>query len=237
MKWKKIRIDFTETVKCQFCARMITSGKGIVVQDEMGNLAFSGPSCAQNRNGPNIVNPKEKVIDITKGCVLQEPNKTLSGKEQNSTEQDNFTSKHDNEVHDYLDVNAVKAYLILRFEKLSHLTSILKSRKLNEIYQNYKQTGQISSGDENYLRTIMYRCIHSAYTYQNLQAVYAAEYWLNSFIEHHPDNDLTFISSTLTQLRKKLTLTEKQILAINNWFKHSDGKMVKLKANAFVRDV
>ncbi|MBV6540764.1 hypothetical protein HT667_04675 [Ursidibacter maritimus] len=237
MEWKKIRIDFTETVKCQFCARMITSGKGIVVQDEMGNLAFSGPSCAQNKNGSNVINPKEKVIDITKGCVLQETNKASPGKEQNSTEQDNFASKHDNEVHNYLDVNAVKAYLILRFEKLSHLTSILKSQKLNEIYQNYKQTDQISSDDENYLRMIMYGHRHPTCTYQNLQAVYAAEYWLNSFIEHHSDNDLTFIRSALTQLRKKLTLTEKQILGINNWFKYTDGKMVKLKTNAFVRGV
>ncbi len=38
--WKKIRIDFTDTVKCQFCSRMITSGKAIVVQNELGNISF-----------------------------------------------------------------------------------------------------------------------------------------------------------------------------------------------------
>lgn len=51
----------------------------------------------------------------------------------------------------------------------------------------------------------------------------------------NPENDLNFIQDTLNQLRRKLTLTEKQIMGINNWFKNSDGKMVKLKTNAFVR--
>lgn len=234
--WKKIRIDFTDTVKCQFCSRLITSGKAIVVQDESGNISFSGPSCAQNKNGRNVVNPTEKIIDITKGCLLHEPTKNDKTDKQTEIEQDNFTSIHDDEVHNYLDSNAVNAYLILRFGKLSHLTSIIKSQKLNNIYHNYKLTGQISPKDENYIRMIMYGDAYPLYTYKNLQAVYAAEFWLQSFIQHNPKSDLNFIQDTLSQLRRKLTLTEKQIIGINNWFKNSDGKMVKLKANAFVRE-
>lgn len=233
--WKKIRIDFTDTVKCQFCSRMITSGKAIVVQNELGNISFSGPSCAQNKNGQNVVNPKEKIVDITKGCLLHEPTTNDKTDKQVDVEQDNFTSIHDDEVHNYLDNNAVNAYLTLRFEKLSHLTSIIKSQKLNEIYHNYELTGQISQKDESYIRVIMYGEAYPLYTYQNLQAVYAAEYWLQSFIRHNPESDLSFIQDTLNQLRRKLTLTEKQIMGINNWFKNSDGKMVKLKTNAFVR--
>lgn len=234
--WKKIRIDFTDTVKCQFCSRLITSGKAIVVQDEFGTLSFSGPSCAQNKNVQNVVNPKEKIIDITKGCLLQEPTKNDKADKPIDVEQDNFTSIHDDEVHNYLDSNAVNAYFTLRFGKLSHLNSIIKSQKLNNIYHNYELTGQISLKDENYIRKIMYGDSHPSHTYQNLQAVYAAEYWLQSFILHNPGRDLNFIQDTLNQLRKKLTLTEKQIMGINNWFKNSDGKMVKLKVNAFVRE-
>ncbi|MCI5764958.1 hypothetical protein [Actinobacillus porcinus] len=234
--WKKIRIDFTDTVKCQFCSRLITSGKAIVVQDEFGTLSFSGPYCAQNKNGQNVVNPKEKLIDITKGCLLHEPTKNDKTDKPIDVEQDNFTSIHDDEVHNYLDSNAVNAYLTLRFGKLSHLNSIIKSQKLNDIYRNYELTGQISLKDENYIRMIMYGDAYPLYTYQNLQAVYAAEYWLQSFIQHNPGSDLNFIQDTLNQLRRKLILTEKQIMGINNWFKNSDGKMVKLKVNAFVRE-
>lgn len=239
MVWTKIRIDFTETVKCEFCNRKITSGKGIIIKNELGELSFSGPTCAQNRNGNNVANPQEKIIDITKGCVLQE----LESKSTSTgitvahikTEDDNFTSQEDSDVHNYLDNNAVKAYLTLRFEKLSHIVAIPKATKLTAIYSNYINTGNISSEDENYIRMTMYSDKFPLFTYKNLQSVYAAEYWLNSFIENNKDKDLSFIQSNLNQLRSKLYLTQKQIDGINKWFAYSERKQIKLKNDAFER--
>lgn len=237
MMWKKIRIDFTETVKCEFCNRKITSGKGVLIENEKGKISFSGPSCAQNKNGYNVNNPNERIIDITKGCELKDDT-TIQYAEykvaSRNRDEENFTQQDDSETHNYLDENAVKAYLTLRFEKLSHISAIIKSERLTQIYQQYITSGRLLDEDENYIRTIMYGSRFSFLTYKNLQAVYAAEYWLTSFIEHNTDKNLDFIHSTLAQLRNKLYLTHNQIIGINKWFSHSSRKQIKLKNNAFV---
>ncbi|QQF90601.1 hypothetical protein JFL57_07665 [Histophilus somni] len=238
MKWKKVRVDFTETVKCKFCNRIINSGKGILIQNEYGDFAFSGPTCAKKKS--NITNYDENIIDITKGCILQDkphsekliPQKILNN--NIDIEYENFTSEEDEQVHNYLDENAVSAYLTLRFEKLSHIKSIFTSKKLDDIYHSYTINGKISEQDENYIKQAMYGNKCPLLTYQNLQSVYAAEYWLLSFIKYNSDSDLTFIKNVLSQLHKKLTLSNKQIIAINKWFVHSEGKTVKLKENSFI---
>ncbi|MCW9734190.1 hypothetical protein L5B97_12075 [Avibacterium sp. 20-15] len=239
MKWKKVRIDFTETVKCKFCNRIINSGKGILIQNEHGDFAFSGPTCAKKKS--NITNYDENVIDITKGCILQDiphsekliPQQKIFN-ENIATEYENLTPEEDTQVDNYLDENAISAYLTLRFEKLSHLKSIFTSKKLDDIYHSYITNGKISKQDENYIKQAMYGNQYPLLTYQNLQSVYAAEYWLLSFIKYNSDSDLTFINNVLGQLRKKLTLSNKQIIAINKWFIHSEGKTVKLKKNSFM---
>lgn len=42
MTLEKVRIDFTDRIKCRFCPQPTTSGKGIVVVNESGEYAFSG---------------------------------------------------------------------------------------------------------------------------------------------------------------------------------------------------
>lgn len=237
MVWTKIRIDFTETVQCEFCSRKITSGKGIVIKNENGDISFSGPNCAQNRNGKNVSNPNEKIVDITKGCILQELMPIRSDRGMATVniriDEDNFTQLNDIDVHNYHDINAVKAYFTLRFEKLGHINAIPKAKKLVEIYNTYISEGKILNKDESYIKMIMYGDKYPRYSYKNLQSVYAADYWLVLFIENNNGKDLTFIESTLHHLRTKLFLTKKQIIGINNWFSHSEGRKVKLKENAF----
>ena len=235
MIWKKIRIDFTETVKCEFCNRKITSGKGIVIQNENGIFSFAGPSCAQNEH--NVINPKESIMDITKGCELHEierkPSSAKSIKLNKDNNEDNFTKQDDIDSNDYLDTNAVKAYLTLRFGKLGHIESIPKADRLNKIYESFITSGKILEQDERYISVIMYGDKYPRFTYRNLQAVYAAEFWLMSFIKNHNSEKSEFMKSILQYLRSNLYLTPKQINAVNNWFTYSDGKQIKLKSNAF----
>ena len=193
MVWKKVRIDFTDRIKCQFCPQPITSGKGIVVVNEDGEYAFSGPCCA--KKAKNVINPTEKLIDVTKGCleysVTSSPSRILSNSDNNPLIV--------LESNDYFDENAVKAYLLLRFEKLTHIPAIntVTSSKLTEIYNQYKKTDKISEKDKKYLEKVMYGENFPKFTYKNLQAVYAADFWLNLFIQHNKAEDLKFIESLL----------------------------------------
>lgn len=52
----------------------------------------------------------------------------------------------------------------------------------------------------------MYGEAYPLYTYQNLQAVYAAEYWLQSFIQHNPENDFKFYTRHIKSAQKKANI-------------------------------
>lgn len=230
MTWKAIRVDFTPKIKCQFCTQYITSGKGVLVKNEKEEYAFSGPCCA--KKSKNVINPTEKLVDVTKATFEQinkihkNPSHTLPNiKDTTGAEKlDNFPE------------DMAKSYLVLRCEKLAHIERISKftSNKLNDIYQKFKISGNISKSHETYLNTIMFGKKFPTFTYQNLQAIYAADYWLSYFINNSKTIDVSFAESLLEQLGRKLTLTVKQIEGINKWFDNAEEKMLKIKTNAFV---
>lgn len=55
-----------------------------------------------------------------------------------------------------------------------------------------------------------------------------------NFINNSKTIDVSFAESLLEQLRRKLTLTVKQIEGINKWFDNAEEKMLKIKTKAFV---
>ena len=230
MSWKKIRIDFASNVKCQFCPRHITSGKAVIVQHNSGRLSYAGPSCAKDPN--KVSNPKEKIIDVTKGCIEEHTsNKKHTKTEQNTLRDEELPTSLD--FDDYFDEKAAKAYLVLRFEKLSHIPKIseMKSEKLNRIYEKYINEDQISPEDEKYLNVVMYGKKQPKFTYKFLQSLYAIDFWLNVFLREKPDHK--FITSLLEQLHNRLSLSPNQINKINECFSEINGIKVKLKANSF----
>ena len=228
MSWKKIRIDFTSTVKCQFCPRHITSGKAVVVQHDSGIFSYAGPSCAKDPR--KVTNPKEKILDVTKGCVEEH----ISSEKQvklNAVKDEELPTSLD--FDDYFDEKAAKAYLVLRFEKLSHIPKIsdIKSEKLNSIYEKYINEDKISPEDEKYLNMVMYGNKQPKFTYKSLQSLYAIDFWLNVFLRGKPAHK--FITSLLEQLHNKLSLSPNQINKINECFSEINGIKVKLKAIPF----
>ncbi|OOF59750.1 hypothetical protein [Rodentibacter myodis] len=230
MGWKKIRIDFATTVKCQFCPRHITSGKAVIVQHDNGILSYAGPSCAKDPN--KVDNPKEKIIDVTKGCV--EEHTSTKNKAQiaiNPVQDEDLPTSLDDD--NYFDENAAKAYLLLRFEKLAHVQKIsdFRSEKLSGIYQKYVADNKISPDDEKYLNMVMYGDKHPEFTYKSLQSLYATDFWLRVFLEKKPGH--RFITSLLEQLHQYLKLSKTQMEKLNECFTEIKGMKITLKTNSF----
>ena len=66
MNWKVLRREFVDgIVPCRLGmkAHKIKSGVAYVIENELGELAFCGPTC--RGNGEYVTNPKEKVPDLT----------------------------------------------------------------------------------------------------------------------------------------------------------------------------
>lgn len=214
MNWKAIRKDFTDPIKCEFCPRHITSGKAIVICNEYNQISFAGPNCGKDPK--NIINAEEKIPDLTKG-YLQENDYEKSIKNSN-TSNTNKSARTEEIKH------KIKAYLILRCEKLVHIPQIhfLSSQKLVEIYDYFKKNDDIKNQDINYMKAVMSSENRPLLSYKNLQAVYAADFWLNTLKRTKIDN--SFIDSVYDQLHKKLSLSPKQIDVINSLLKGT-GKL------------
>lgn len=228
MGWKKIRIDFAPEVKCQLCHRYIYSGKAIIIMNDNGEYAYSGPHCA--KDPIKVDNPTDKLIDITKGCIEEHSNNhNNSGSQRAKKQNDLEDAPISLDFDDYLDTNAAKAYLILRFEKLTHIPTITKlnSEKLASIYQRYKSTGVILSNEENYLKTVMYGTKYPKFSYKNLQSVYATDFWLHIFMTKNSDHK--FATSLQSYLHSYLTLSDKQMDKLNECFSEQKNMKVKLK--------
>lgn len=230
MGWKKIRIDFAPKVKCQFCPRHITSGKAVIILNDNGLYSYAGPSCA--KDPIKVDNPKDKIIDITKGCIEEH---SLTQREGKSTLYANTNEELPTSLDfdDYFDDNAAKAYLLLRFEKLAHIPKISTSNsaKLTSIYQKFLSEENINIYDEKYLKVVMYGTKQPLLTYKSLQSVYAADFWLNIFLEKQPEHK--FSQSLLKYLHQNLRLSENQINKLNECFSEIKGIKIKLKTNGF----
>ncbi|EJE8516221.1 hypothetical protein M5252_004570 [Vibrio parahaemolyticus] len=66
MKWKVLRRDFVDgVVPCRLGTKRhnITSGVAYVIENECGEIAYSGPACAKNKD--YVSNPQDVVPDFT----------------------------------------------------------------------------------------------------------------------------------------------------------------------------
>lgn len=228
MVWTVIRIDFTEKCVCIFGEKKhyITSGKAYVVVNEQGVEAFCGPQCAKN---PNYVkNPDEKVPDLTKGCL------DIDIKDQNASTCTNPNNKKPASTNKQeLNHNKAIAYLLLRVQKLSHYPQI-RYAKLDDIYNRYI-SNQIADNDIIFLLKLIESPNYPEYSYKNLQAIYACDFWINQFLRENTDKNTTFIESIKKYLFDKLALTPSQIEGLNSWFDNTNRrKMINIKPNAFV---
>ncbi len=231
MAWTLIRIDFTETCECIFGEKKhyITCGKGYVVVNNEGIEAFCGPQCA--KNSKYVTNPNEKVPDFTKGCLV------IDVKEQtqstfNPHSDDKSPSQINNQKSDY--IKAI-SYLLLRVEKLKHYPQ-MRYKKLSDIYGKYL-SGQLDNIDINFLLMLGESSIYPEFSYQNLQAIYACDFWINQFLKQNANKDTSFVKEIKSYLVANLALTPSQIKGLNRWFDNTEGKkIVNIKPNAFAID-
>lgn len=231
MTWTIIRIDFTEKCICIFGNKKhyITCGKGYVVVNNEGNEAFCGPQCAKNPK--YVVNPNERVPDLTKGCLEIDVKEQTTSKHI-TTSNNQLPSQINNQE---LDREKAIAYLLLRVEKLNHYPKI-KYNKLNDIYRRYL-SNTLTSTDIRFLSKLVISSDYPEYSYQNLQAIYACDFWINQFLNQNINKDLLFMKNIKNYLRKKLALTTEQIKGLNSWFDNTKGnKIVNIKLNAFAID-
>ncbi len=169
MPWYVIRKDFThaDSIDCAFgCGHHITSGVAFVVQDENGNLGFSGSTCV--RRAQNYTD------------IAYIPNFTSSTFIQNVNGGGNGNMGGGNAGGQHVDDNRQIAttYLILRFERLSHYGILRRANigMLTQIYARYQIDPQISEADINYLLT----CANNVTAYRkfnlrNLMAFYSLD--------------------------------------------------------------
>lgn len=80
MKWKVLRRDFVDgVVPCRLGTKRhnITSGVAYVIENEYGEIAYSGPACAKNKD--YVSNPQEVVPDFTSKLLGVDEMKGASG--------------------------------------------------------------------------------------------------------------------------------------------------------------
>lgn len=228
MTWTIIRIDFTEKCMCTFGEKKhyITCGKGYVVVNNEGIEAFCGPQCAKNPK--YVINPNEKVPDLTKGC-LEVDIKEQTPSTHITPNNNRLLSQINNQE---LNHNKAIAYLLLRVEKLSHYHQ-MKYKKLDDIYSKYL-SNKLTNADITFLLKLVDSPDYPEYSYQNLQAIYACDFWINQFLKQNTNKDTSFVKKIKNYLHKKLALTTPQIIGLNSWFDNTEGKkIVNIKLNAF----
>lgn len=228
MTWTIIRIDFTEKCMCVFGEKKhyITCGKGYVVVNSEGNEAFCGPQCAKNPK--YLINPNEIVPVLTKGCL------EINVKEQNSSTHITINNNQLPSQINNLELHREKAiaYLLLRVEKLNHYPKI-KYNKLDDIYNRYL-SNKLTHSDICFLSKLVICADYPEYSYQNLQAIYACDFWIDQFLKQNTNKNLSFMKDIKKHLHKKLALSTKQIKGLNSWFDNTKGnKIVNIKLNAF----
>lgn len=222
MAYRVDRYDFVEgTHPCHFCHRQVTIGMAHIVKDDEANEFVSGPSCAKNSSRDNVINPKEKVPNFTKG-IFKESSPTTSGPlggtgglgtpNGNADEGDDGASA-------LLEDKALE-YLRLRIEKLKiqgfrgadHST-------LATYYQEWQSTGSLSENTRNRLINISssQKCKNERFHLERLLKCYATATYLTRLLAH--ETEIRAIDTVKGIQRSLLTnyhLTDFQIKTIES---------------------
>ena len=195
------RIDFVDNDSCFFCNHKLATKIAYIFIMEDGTEIQSGPECAKKHS---IV---KDVPNLTKGSLEKKQGaETTESRKKSNLEV--FNEKYTKEVE----------YLILRCDRLSDFYDI-DYEPLMKIYDKYIQNS-LDQNDYIYLKNIVNKADreYSKYGYKNLMACYAAKHHINLWIKNEFDN--TFAQGIYDYLRKNYFLTEKQIVAANNWIRN-----------------
>jgi hypothetical protein len=152
---------------------VVVCGKGCVVVDETGNEKFCGPVCASKPK--NVLNPKEKVPDLTRGAT------DVHSAEDGDTKPRATTRRPAGSRAAYGEKEKAREYLLLRGKKLASIRSI-RWPKLQPILDRYEQDGEISEPHYQYLQFLMSHPDHPELSLKNLEAVYSCNFWIEKFI-------------------------------------------------------
>lgn len=79
MKWKVLRHEFVDGIfTCRLGVKhhTVSSGIAVIIENDVGEIAFSGPCCA--KNAKYVINPTEKVPNLTTNFIKICRNETKS---------------------------------------------------------------------------------------------------------------------------------------------------------------
>lgn len=167
MPWYVIRKDFThaDSVDCAFgCGHHITSGVAYVVQNENGDLGFSGSTCVRGAQNYNV--DIATIPNFTSSTIIENLNGGGNGNGGGGGNAGGYAA--DNR-------QIAITYLLLRFERLNHYGILRRTNigMLAQIYARYQMAPQIPDADINYLLVCANNVTtHVRFNLRNLMAFY-----------------------------------------------------------------
>ncbi|HGZ7314682.1 TPA: hypothetical protein ACOL2D_004089 [Vibrio parahaemolyticus] len=147
MAWTVLRRDFVDgKVECRLGVKrhFIRTGTAYVIENEHGEIAFCGPTCA--KNAEYVTNPNETVPDLTSKLILDELTQTKGKGGGSGSRQDPIKKEIQNNKNSelYLEV-LYKLVPLLNLaantidDGLNHLISlILKGDSQDSIRKNFR---------------------------------------------------------------------------------------------------
>lgn len=226
MPFRLVRIDFSDEPRCRFCPNKLTSGKVRILRDDQGDEVQAGPTCAQK----HAINHREKVPDLTKAAIEPEEEKGANGRGGSGAGSERSTDEQAEQQRR----EKAEAYLLLRTEKLKTLRGVFL-KQMEEIRHRYAE-GNTKPNDYLYISNLMAKADRDMpkLSLQNLQAVYAARFWMQHLLRLTPSEARsTFLKSILEHLEANLSLSSAQVARLNECLSESAGR-VRIAPTAFV---
>lgn len=230
MGYIRLHVDFSTNDECHFCENRLRSGKVHILVDEKGLEVQAGPVCAKKHS----TNPKEKIADLTAAAFEgDEPELTRGGLGgQAAVVSGSVGTRNSTTSNEEWQRRIAECYLVLRVEKLKDFRG-MNYEPLVKLVQKLRESG-LEVDDYRYLHNLMAK-VHAArpeFSIKNLQAIYACNYWINSFLAQESSD---FISDLKRSLHRDLALSPVQVEGLNKWFKNRRG-MLSIKPEAFAFD-
>lgn len=217
------RIDFVPAGRrCAFCSRQLSSRVAYVLRDEKGGEWLSGPTCLSTH--AKIDKSKETYPNFAKAC------KGEIGDHKDGKPAPQRAASTKSKAEGSLEIE----YLVLRFRLLGSLPG-MKIKSLDDAYQRYIRTGQITDDDQLHIARLIAKVSKERpeYSPKNLTACYAYSHWIKVALEDLPVEKQGFLRQILFTLTKNLYLSPAQAAAVNKWFVKIEGAPV-LDSEAFV---
>lgn len=214
-RWSYARIGRVDAsvVHCVFCNRPLRSGRLIVLNDQDGNEAYAGKSCALKHLGP----PTERLLDLSKIALLavleakpspvQKPPAPFKPTEKNSAA-----------IASSLPTDEPILYLLLRRQYLVGFAGNMTQR-LRDICNAHDASGTLADDERRYVERLIVNAQNdnSIYSLANVQRCVGTSYWLHLAIAETKPERREFLEKMLASLCENWRLTAKQLDAVNRW--------------------